>query len=224
MIYVMSGGGAKVFGVIGVTYPAGSTLTCTNGTKTLTAKTTNGNWGFVVPSGGTWTVTATDGSDTANETVEITAEGQSVSVVLSYRLVIFDGENGGDNTAVTGGWSAVNGGTLNVTAEQITFCSTAANSKRTGATNNPIPLHGKKLLRVRGGNNEAYNSLNNAILVLSSRNNADSAVVVGSAMPHKDAKEVTIPLDGLSAGQNYYIALSNNAMTSKTFITYCVAE
>ena len=78
------GGGTKLFAAIGVTYPVGSTLTCTNGTKTLTAKNTSGQWVFAIPEIGIWTVTATDGSDTASEAVQITAEGQSVSVELSY--------------------------------------------------------------------------------------------------------------------------------------------
>ena len=83
-------GGTELFAAIGVTYPAGSTLTCTNGTKTLTAKTTSGQWVFAIPEAGTWTVTATDGTETASETVEITAEGQSVNVELSYDLYIFN--------------------------------------------------------------------------------------------------------------------------------------
>ena len=34
--------GAKAFALIGVTYPAGSTCTCTDGTKTLTLKSISG--------------------------------------------------------------------------------------------------------------------------------------------------------------------------------------
>lgn len=85
MIYVMSGGGTKLFAAIGVTYPEGSVLTCTNGTKTLTAKNTSGQWVFAIPETGTWTVTATDGTNTSSKSVEITAEGQNVSVNLAYR-------------------------------------------------------------------------------------------------------------------------------------------
>lgn len=100
-----SGGGQNSFAVIGVIYPSGSTLTCTNGIVTLTAETTSGNWGFVIPSAGIWTVTATDGTDTASETVAITAEGQFVNVELSY----WNGElydTGNEFTDVTGGWVA----------------------------------------------------------------------------------------------------------------------
>lgn len=89
MIYVMSGG-AKAFAVISVTYPAGSVCTCSDGTKTLSLKDTSGQGFFLIPYAGTWIVTATDGTNTKSESVEITSEGQSESVVLNYQLVLFD--------------------------------------------------------------------------------------------------------------------------------------
>lgn len=91
---MLSGGGTKLFATIGVTYPAGSTLTCTNGSKTLTAKTTSGQWVFAIPETGTWTVTATDGTNTKSESVSITAEGQWESVTLSYQFVLYSLETG----------------------------------------------------------------------------------------------------------------------------------
>ena len=88
---IMLGGGAKAFAVIGVTYPAGSVCTCTDGTKTLTLKDTGGQGFFLIPYAAAWTVTATDGTNTKAKSVEITSEGQSVSVALSYQLILFDG-------------------------------------------------------------------------------------------------------------------------------------
>lgn len=85
MIYVLSGG-AKLFAAIGATYPAGSTLTCTKGTKTLTAKNTSGQWVFAIPEAGTWTVNA----GTLSKTVNITHEGQFESVVLSNALALIE--------------------------------------------------------------------------------------------------------------------------------------
>ena len=87
-IMFSGGGSGKLFAAIGVTYPAGSTLTCTNGTKTLTAKTTSGQWVFAIPETGTWTVTATDGINTKSQSVSITKEGQFESVELSYQLIL----------------------------------------------------------------------------------------------------------------------------------------
>ena len=102
-------GSGKVYAVIGVTYPAGSTCTCTNGSTTLKAKDTTGKALFVIPTAGTWTVKAVKGSQSKSVAVSITAEGQVATVTLLYELVLFDGSNGGDNTAVTGGWTLTTG-------------------------------------------------------------------------------------------------------------------
>ena len=88
MIYVLSGTNAYAF--ITVTYPAGSTLTCTSGSTTLNAKTTTGSYVFCVPQAGTWTVKATSGTNTASKSVSITSRWQSESVTLSYELRLLD--------------------------------------------------------------------------------------------------------------------------------------
>lgn len=82
----------QAFAFITVTYPAGSTLTCTNDTKTFEAKTTSGKWVFTIPDAGTWTVTCTanDGSgNSKSQSVSITTEGQWESVELKYRYYVF---------------------------------------------------------------------------------------------------------------------------------------
>lgn len=84
------GGGAKAFAVIGVTYPAGSVCTCTDGSKTLKLKDTSGQGFFLIPYAAAWTVTATDGTNTKAQSVEITSEGQSESVTLSYEVFLFN--------------------------------------------------------------------------------------------------------------------------------------
>ena len=76
---------------IKVTYPAGSTCTCSKGGEVLTAPNTSGSHTFTVTSAGTWTVRATDGDRTKSETVRITASGQSKSVTLSYEIVYISG-------------------------------------------------------------------------------------------------------------------------------------
>lgn len=83
-----SGGGSDTYAFIIVTYPAGSTCTASNGTKTLTAPDTSGSVVFDIPTPSStpesWTVTATDGVNMVTETVSITYDGQSVSVNLGY--------------------------------------------------------------------------------------------------------------------------------------------
>ena len=83
MIFNMVGGGGKLYAIIAVAYPEGSTCTCSNGTKTLKARDTSGKALFNVTVG-EWTVSCTDGSKTESETVSITAEGQVKAVELSY--------------------------------------------------------------------------------------------------------------------------------------------
>lgn len=89
---------------INVSYPAGSILTCTDGSTTLTAGDTAGGWYFTIPNAGNWTVTATSGSNSASQTVSITADGQAEQVVLSY----WDGalyDSGDEYGDITGGWT-----------------------------------------------------------------------------------------------------------------------
>lgn len=121
----IGGGSGKLFAAIGVTYPEGSALTCTNGTKTLTAKNTSGQWVFAIPEPKTlpetWTVTAALGTSSKSQSVSITKEGQFESVALSFALVLFDGINGVNNTAATGTWRKSGVDTFTVSADSIYF-------------------------------------------------------------------------------------------------------
>lgn len=98
---------------IKVTYPAKSKCVIKNSSGTQVASNTNTGtsaktWTATVNAKGTYTVTATatDGSGkTKSTTVSITADGQVKTATLVYELILFDG---GDNTAVTGGWKGQN--------------------------------------------------------------------------------------------------------------------
>lgn len=131
MIYVMSGGGTKLFAAIGVTYPVGSTLICTNGTKTLTAKNTSGQWVFAIPEAGTWTVTSTDGTNTKSQSVSITKEGQWESVELSYRYYLFKEGSGAQNGFT---FNATNPGVFSISNSKITFNTNIALSNVVSVT------------------------------------------------------------------------------------------
>lgn len=91
--YIWQGGqwvqfSSAFFATIAVTYPSGSTLTCTDGTTTLTATTTAGSYTFDVPNSGTWTIKAVSGSQSASKSVSITTDGQSASVTLTYNVTL----------------------------------------------------------------------------------------------------------------------------------------
>lgn len=96
-------GTLALFAAISVTYPAGSVCTCTKGTKSYKAKNTSGLALFAVPEVGDWTVSCTDGTQTASTTVTVSAEGEAVNVKLAYDLRLFD--NGDECAGVTGGWT-----------------------------------------------------------------------------------------------------------------------
>lgn len=105
---------------ISITYPANSTCVVKNSSgQTVASNTNTGSstktWTATVGATGTYTVTATatDGSGkTKSTTVSITADGQSISVTLSYELVLFDN---GAYASETGGWSR-SGSTLSISA------------------------------------------------------------------------------------------------------------
>lgn len=92
----LGGGGGTAYAYIKVTYPAGSTCTCTKGTKTLRAKNTGGEYIFYIPEAGTWTVKCWDGatwetSDNKREkSVSIENQNQVESVIINYWLYIYD--------------------------------------------------------------------------------------------------------------------------------------
>lgn len=91
---------------INITYPAGSTCTCSDGSTTITAPDTSGTWACIVPNTGTWTVSCTDGIESTSETVEITVDGQVEQAVLVYEVYLYNGESTGWKSCVTpmDGW------------------------------------------------------------------------------------------------------------------------
>lgn len=100
---------------INITYPAGSTCTCSDGTTTLSAPDTSGTWACIVPNAGTWTVTSTSGAETDSKTVTITTDGQSISVELSYALFLFKPNAPSD--IIAGEWEMPGNSTVAAKAE-----------------------------------------------------------------------------------------------------------
>lgn len=100
---------------INITYPAGSTCTCSDGTTTLSAPDTSGTWACIVPNVGTWTVTSTSGTETDSKSVTITTDGQSISVELSYALFLFKPNAPSD--IIAGEWEMPANSTVTAEAE-----------------------------------------------------------------------------------------------------------
>lgn len=100
---------------INITYPSGSTCTCSDGTTTLSAPDTSGTWACIVPNTGTWTVTSTSGTETDSKSVTITTDGQSISVELSYALFLFKPNAPSD--IIAGEWEMPANSTVTAEAE-----------------------------------------------------------------------------------------------------------
>lgn len=100
---------------INITYPAGSTCTCSDGTTTLSAPDTSGTWACIVPNAGTWTATSTSETETDSKAVTITTDGQSTSVELSYALFLFKPNAPSD--IIAGEWEMPRNSTVTAEAE-----------------------------------------------------------------------------------------------------------
>ena len=89
MIFNIVNGRPKV-ATINVTTTPGATVTCVNGTVSLSATASSaGAASFVVPKTGTWTVTSTKGSLTKSGTVSVTAVGETKSITLMLEFYLF---------------------------------------------------------------------------------------------------------------------------------------
>ena len=131
---------------INVTYPAGSTCTCSDGTTTLTAPNTSGSWTCIVYNAGTWTVSSTDGDKSKSTDVVITTDGQTESVTLQYITYLFkDGET---YDSLTGGWQ----GTVN-TEKQALQLTASAGKTASVWTQNKVDLTDYSSVSVKSDSN-----------------------------------------------------------------------
>lgn len=143
---------------INITYPAGSTCTCSDGTTTISAPDTSGTWTCIVPNAGTWTAAATDGVESTSESVSITTDGQIVAIELSYLLWLY--KSGNTYNAVTGGWSVAKhpstggsfDGVLTLNADSMLLSTEVFGGSVAHAnafTNNSIDLTGVNTLKFK---------------------------------------------------------------------------
>ena len=211
MIIPLGGGGSKVVASIVVTYPAGSTLTCTLGSKVLTAKDTSGKWVFGLPSIGDWVVNATKGSQSTSKTISITAEGQSVSVTLSYQLVAFDNgviapEFGEISFAVSGTGGLTDKGLLRLGGDAY------SNDKATftGAIN--PSNNGYKTLKMLITSSESGGTFG-----LSSDSNTSTTNWIASNQYERGLADavVSCPIDAVNADCYIKVISSNNSSERK---------
>lgn len=120
---------------INITYPSGSTCTCSDGTTTLSAPDTSGTWVCTVPNAGKWTVSSTDGDKSKSADVVITTDGQTENITLQYITHLFN--NGDTCDAITGGWGTgtTSAGSASISGQQISIVAYAEKSCSCGPKN-----------------------------------------------------------------------------------------
>lgn len=224
--FIVGGGGAAAFAFVLVTYPEGSTVTCTNSSGKKDISTTQRL--FYIKKGTVpfnCVVTATDGTQTTSKTVSIEYEGQGVNLSLTYELVLFDGDNGGDNTEVTGGWEVVtSGGTLAVTETEILFTAKIV-ERRCAFAVNPIPVQDYSKITFTGYTPSSSTGTDYQFFIATEKSNSKSVVVATVQAPRLASDDVFIDLSGLSLteGINYYVGLSNQSMgENPTHLSKCI--
>lgn len=197
---------------INITYPAGSTCTCSDGTTTLSAPDTSGTWACIVPNAGTWTVTSTSGAETDSKAVTITTDGQSTSVELSYALFLFKPNAPSD--IIAGEWEMPANSTVTAEAELTVKSVNNFNNNRiiSARTKGQIDLTEYSTLqatcKASGGSNtklEVYSG---------------SSVVASTAIG-TDLTTVTVDISALSGLHSIGFAGSHTAYLT---ITYTATE
>lgn len=193
---------------INVTYPAGSTCTCSDGTTTLAAPNTSGSWTCIVYNAGTWTVTSTDGDKSKSADVVITADGQIQSITLLYITYLFkDGET---YDSLTGGWQ----GTVNAEKQALELAA-AAGKTAMAYTKSKVDLTNFSTVSARTNSN-AYIGFN---IIIASAINTSSQVAVASLQN----AETELSLDISSITGEYFVWLSAYSEKGSTRYVYEVS-
>lgn len=110
---------------IKITYPAGSTCTCSKDDRTYTAPDTSGAWDCVVDSAGDWTVTITaDGEEPVSEVVNISENGETKEIVLDYIYYFFK-----EGTGLASGINIIKKGSVSATATNDNIKITATDGE-----------------------------------------------------------------------------------------------
>jgi len=118
---------------IATTFPSGSSCSCSNGVITLSGGT-SGSYTFNIPSAGVWTVSCTNGSETASKSISIVANTQSCS--LSYitylrvggRIFYDNGSNGNTYRFFDSGYNEITDFSIAGLANAYYYAITAGSS------------------------------------------------------------------------------------------------
>ena len=210
MIIPLGGGGSKVVASIVVTYPVGSTLTCTLGSKVLTAKDTSGKWVFGLPSIGNWVVKAVKGSKSKSATVKITAEGQVKTVELAYDYIIFSNETGLNSVYSDGGGGATVKVSTDSSGKKILTFPNGGGYNRMAYIKPPIDLTKYATLKISG-----YAGANRRFCVWNQTPNSYNTGIVASVTMSAGSSPRSYTIDVSNLSGNCYLG-TEYAVSSTT--------
>lgn len=164
--------------------------------------------------GGVWTKTES----------YISQNGSWTELVGS--LVLFDGDDGGDNTDVTGGWSIISQTTqaeLEIKSDHVYFLSASAGTVRRAGPVNSVDLSQYKTLYCDGVNKSTSDSDNYSFMLLGERTNS-AEPVAAVRQPFGTRKVVSIDLTSITPRNNLWFAMSNASGSAGTELYRCWAE
>ncbi len=170
------GGGSANQAVIVVTAPTGSTVTATLEGNVLTAQEINGTWTFKVRKFGTYTITATLGSQTASTTVNVT-EATTYNVALDYDFLVNITSNVSGNYTSTDAWVTYGGQvypyTTSFRVPKGTTISVHAFIPSSSRYQRGIYVNGTQVSSVTGNNNYSYTVNRNITVQLARFSSSD---------------------------------------------------
>lgn len=220
----ISGGGGEAFAFLKVTYTEGGICSVSNGTTTITAEDTSGYYVFVIPTQGMWTVTLQYEGESYTRHININNYASVYELeIIAWDGWIFNPDNGGDQTYITGGWErGGTAGTLSVTAEYVAFKSGTSGTERMAKTVNPIDLYEFNTLKVRAYRDGTATSWAKYRVGISTSNLVPSIVVSQSV--NSTPTDYEIDISELDKTQKYYVVITDAGSGSVgVHITSCQA-
>lgn len=197
---------------IKVTYPAGSTCTCSKDGEVLTAPNTSGSYTFTVTSAGDWTIS----SDGKSAVVTITASGQSKSVNLRVFYLFKEG------SGTTEGYKVKNAaGTYagEITADYIEF-STRVDVGGQIYVDPKIDLSIYNTLYVELQCSDRYAasySLSVGVRTYTPSSHEDTGGFVASSGGVYPTTRTTLSVDLINVSQELYVSINAFGVMGKAF-------
>lgn len=223
MIYVLSGGISHKYGFWRVNFPVGSSCTLTNGTRTYKAPSDSvslGKYTFPIPESGSWTVSCTDGTQTASKTITFSINYSYAASTLSYADYIFKAGTGAVKAMDT-----INGRnqTISIGTDSIVW-SWNGNSDYSACaayTKNMIDLTNYKKLCVRSTMTSlvtATEQYRAKLAITSSTPDSNASVSVWAAYVALNTNtNATLTIDISAISGSYYIVLQGASANGNVF-------